>query len=112
MKTLKEFAEAKRFSQVEKDFLISEAKRLNIAVNVKDGCSSCYRDLAVLIYNAEKFEADIKEALNNQNYILKKGVDVWFGGVGGVRVNSLTLTESIAKKMISAGLQKYFEKWI
>ena len=109
MKTLKEFAGAKRFSQVEKDFLISEAKRLNIAVNVKDGCSSCYRDLAVLIYNAEKFEADIKEALQNQKYILKKNVDILFGGV---RVNALTLTTAIAKKMISAGLQKYFEKWI
>ena len=109
MKTLKEFAEAKRFSQVEKDFLISEAKRLNIAVNVKDGCSSCYRDLAVLIYNAEKFEADIKEVLQNKKYILKKDVDILFGGV---RVNALTLTEAIAKRMINAGLQRYFEKWI
>ena len=109
MKTLKEFADAKRFSQVEKDFLISEAKRLNIAVNAKDGCSSCYRDLAVLIYNAEKFEADIKEALQNQKYILKKNVDILFGGV---RVNALTLTETIAKRMINAGLQRYFEKWI
>ena len=109
MKTLKEFAEAKRFSQVEKDFLISEAKRLNIAVNVKDGCSSCYRDLAVLIYNAEKFEADIKEALQNQKYILKKDVDILFGGV---RINTLTLTDAIAKRMINAGLQRYFEKWI
>ena len=109
MKTLKEFADAKRFSQVEKDFLISEAKRLNIAVNVKDGCSSCYRDLAVLIYNAEKFEADIKEVLQSQKYILKKDVDILFGGV---RVNALTLTEAIAKRMINAGLQRYFEKWI
>ena len=109
MKTLKEFADAKRFSQVEKDFLISEAKRLNIAVNVKDGCSSCYRDLAVLIYNAEKFEADIKEVLQNKKYILKKDVDILFGGV---RVNALTLTEAIAKRMIGAGLQRYFEKWI
>ena len=109
MKTLKEFADAKRFSQVEKDFLISEAKRLNIAVNVKDGCSSCYRDLAVLIYNAEKFEADIKEVLQSQKYILKKDVDILFGGV---RVNALTLTEAIVKRMINAGLQRYFEKWI
>ena len=109
MKSLKEFAEAKRFSQTEKDYLISEAKRLNIPVNVKDGCSSCYRDLAVLIYNAEKFNDDIKQVLQKQDYILKKNVDILFGGV---RVNALTLTESIAKKMINAGLQKYFEKWI
>lgn len=109
MKSLNELATAKRFSQAEKDYLISEAKRLHIDVNVKDGCSNCYRDLSVLIYNAESFQRQIEQVLENQNYILKNGVDILFGGV---RVNALTLTETIAKKMISAGLQKYFEKWM
>lgn len=109
MKSLNELASAKRFLQAEKDFLISEAKRLHIDVNVKDGCSNCYRDLAVLIYNAEKSQHDIEQVVEKQNYILKQGVDIRFGGV---RVNALTLTEKIAKKMIGAGLQKYFIKWM
>lgn len=101
---LKQLANQKTFTKEEREFLRAEAKRLNVEFVYQKGCRDCYTDLAVQLFVL----TDKKE---NKKYILKDGVDFTLGVHNGIRVNAATLTDELAKKLIRAGYQKYFEKY-
>ena len=83
-------------------------------VKLNKNCSSCYSDaILILIKKITEENLPKKETTtattDNRKYILKSGVDVWFGSV---RVNAVTLTDDLAEKIIARGFPtRYFEKF-
>ena len=109
MKTIKELAEKTTFTKAEKDFLLSEAEKLNIEVNINNDCSNCYQDLALQIYKLQKESIPETESTTSK-YKLKKGIDVIFVG-SGKRLNEATFTDEVAEWLIANGLTKYIENY-
>ena len=107
MKTIKELAEKTTFTKAEKDFLLSEAEKLNIEVNINPDCSNCYQDLALQIY---KVQNENEPETTTSKYKLKKGIDVIFVG-SGKRLNEATFTDEVAEWLIAHGLTKYLENY-
>lgn len=111
--TAKELAAKTTLTKKEKDFLIAEAKRLNIEFEVRPDCGNCYQDLALQIYLAEK-EAEVElpelSDLSDKKYVLKEGTDFIIVGTGE-RVNEATLTDEMAERLVAKGLTKFFEKY-
>ena len=83
----------------------------NKSLSKKDKkCSSCYSDaILILIKKITEENLPKKEtATDKRKYILKSGVDVWFGSI---RVNVVTLTDELAEKIIARGFPtRYFDK--
>ena len=81
-------------------------------VKLNKNCSSCYSDaILILIKKITEENLPKKETAttDSRKYILKEGVDVWFGSV---RVNAITLTDELAEKIIAKGFPvRYFEKY-
>lgn len=80
-------------------------------VKLNKNCSSCYSDaILILIKKITEENLPKKEtATDSRKYILKSGVDVWFGSI---RVNAVTLTDELAEKIIAKGFPvRYFEKY-
>ena len=104
---LSELAKKHTFTAAEKAEIKETADAIGIAYDIKRGCSNCYTDLVVEIYNyMNKLNATFKPATK---YVLKHGVDVIIGYPNGRRLNAATVTDEWAEQLIGRGLGKYFE---
>ena len=98
------------FSKKDKAYIEGLCSTYDVKLNKK--CSSCYSDaILILIKKITEENLPKKETAttDNRKYILKSGVDVWFGSI---RVNAVTLTDELAEKIIAKGFPtRYFEKY-
>ena len=112
---LKEIYKKKTLSKAtlsKKDKAYIEGLCTEYDVKLNKKCSSCYSDaILILIKKITEENLPKKETAttDNRKYILKSGVDVWFGSI---RVNAVTLTDELAQKIIAKGFPvRYFEKF-
>ena len=113
---LKEIYKKKTLSKAtfsKKDKAYIEGLCIDYDVKLNKKCSSCYTD-AIMILIKKITEENLPKTetatatTDNRKYILKSGVDVWFGSI---RVNAVTLTDELAEKIIARGFPvRYFEK--
>ena len=107
---LKELYRNKTLSKKDKAYIEGLCSTYDVKLNKK--CSSCYSDaILILIKKITEENLPKKETAtaDNRKYILKSGVDVWFGSI---RVNAVTLTDELAQKIIARGFPvRYFEKY-
>lgn len=107
---LKEIYRNKTLSKNDKTYIEMLCATYYVKLNKK--CSSCYSDaILILIKKITEENLPKKETAttDNRKYILKSGVDVWFGSI---RVNAVTLTDDLAEKIIARGFPtRYFEKF-
>lgn len=85
------------------------AKTYGVEFKPKSRCVSCYHDATMAIWKRVK-EEEAKESApeDTRKYILKPGVDLFFGSI---RVNEVTLTDALAEKILARGFnRKYFVK--
>ena len=98
---------ARTLTEDDRYFLLFVANELGIERGGKSGCVKCWHDLAVRCYS-KIAENEQPENDNTRKYILKKGVDVYFGNI---RVNEATLTDELAERILARGFErKFFEK--
>ena len=107
---LKELYRNKSLSKKDKTYIEMLCATYYVKLNKK--CSSCYSD-AILILIKKITEENLQKketaTTDNRKYILKSGVDVWFGSI---RVNAVTLTDELAEKIIAKGFPvRYFKKY-
>ena len=106
---LKELYRNKSLSKKDKAYIDKLCTTYDVKLNKK--CSSCYSDaILILIKKITEENLPKKETAtqDNRKYILKSGVDVWFGSI---RVNAVTLTDDLAQRIIARGFPtRYFEK--
>ena len=107
---LKELYRNKSLSKKNKTYIEELCTAYDVHLNKK--CSSCYSDAILILIkkitekNLPKKETDTTD---DRKYILKSGVDVWFGSI---RVNAVTLTDDLAQKIIARGFPtRYFDKY-
>lgn len=97
-------------SKKDKAYIEGLCSTYDVKLNKK--CSSCYTDaILILIKKITEENLPKKETAttDNRKYILKSGVDVWFGSI---RVNAVTLTDELAEKIIAKGFPtRYFDKF-
>ena len=112
---LKEIYKKKTLSKAtlsKKDKAYIEGLCTDYDVKLNKKCSSCYSDaILILIKKITEENLPKKETAttDNRKYILKEGVDVWFGSI---RVNAVTLTDDLAEKIIAKGFPtRYFDKF-
>ena len=109
---LKELYRNKTLSKKDKTYIEMLCATYYVKLNKK--CSSCYSDaILILIKKITEENLPKKETAtattDNRKYILKEGVDVWFGSI---RVNAITLTDELAQRIIARGFPtRYFEKY-
>ena len=108
---LKELYRNKTLSKKDKVYIEMLCATYYVKLNKK--CSSCYSDAILILIkkiteeNLPKKETETATT-DNRKYILKSGVDVWFGSI---RVNEVTLTDELAEKIIARGFPtRYFKK--
>ena len=113
---LKEIYKKKTLSKAtlsKKDKAYIEGLCIDYDVKLNKNCSSCYSD-AILILIKKITEENLPKktetaTTDSRKYILKSGIDVWFGSI---RVNAVTLTDELAQKIIARGFPtRYFEKY-
>ena len=109
---LKELYRNKSLSKKDKAYIEGLCTSYDVHLNKK--CSSCYSDAILILIkkiteeNLPKKETETATT-DSRKYILKSGVDVWFGSI---RVNEVTLTDDLAEKIIARGFPtRYFEKY-
>ena len=109
---LKELYRNKSLSKNDKTYIEMLCATYYVKLNKK--CTSCYSDaILILIKKITEENLPKKETAtattDNRKYILKSGVDVWFGSI---RVNEVTLTDDLAQRIIARGFPvRYFEKY-
>ena len=109
---LKELYRNKILSKKDKTYIEMLCATYYVKLNKK--CSSCYSDaILILIKKITEENLPKKETetaiTDNRKYILKSGVDVWFGSI---RVNAVTLTDDLAQRIIAMGFPtRYFDKY-
>ena len=109
---LKELYRNKTLSKKDKAYIEGLCTDYDVHLNKK--CSSCYSDaILILIKKITEENLPKKEietaTTDNRKYILKSGVDVWFGSI---RINAVTLTDELAEKIIARGFPtRYFDKY-
>ena len=107
---LKELYRNKSLSKKDKTYIEELCTAYDVHLNKK--CSSCYCDaILILIKKITEENLPKKETAttDNRKYILKSGVDVWFGSI---RVNAVTLTDDLAQRIIARGFPtRYFDKY-
>ena len=107
---LKELYRNKSLSKKDKTYIEMLCATYYVKLNKK--CSSCYSDaILILIKKITEENLPKKETAttDDRKYILKSGVDVWFGSI---RVNAVTLTDELAEKIIARGFPtRYFDKY-
>ena len=109
---LKELYRNKSLSKKDKAYIEGLCTDYDVHLNKK--CSSCYSDAILILIkkiteeNLPKKETETATT-DDRKYILKSGVDVWFGSI---RVNAVTLTDDLAQKIIARGFPtRYFDKY-
>ena len=107
---LKELYRNKILSKKDKAYIEMLCATYYVKLNKK--CSSCYSDaILILIKKITEENLPKKETAttDDRKYILKSGVDVWFGSI---RVNAITLTDELAERIIARGFPtRYFDKY-
>ena len=109
---LKELYRSKNLSKKDKAYI--EGLCIDYDVKLNKKCSSCYSDaILILIKKITEENLPKKETVtattDSRKYILKSGVDVWFGSI---RINAVTLTDELAERIIARGFPtRYFEKY-
>ena len=107
---LKELYRNKSLSKKDKTYIEMLCATYYVKLNKK--CSSCYSDaILILIKKITEENLPKKETAttDDRKYILKSGVDVWFGSI---RVNEVTLTDELAQRIIARGFPtRYFDKY-
>ena len=107
---LKELYRNNSVSKNDKNYIEELCTAYDVHLNKK--CSSCYSDaILILIKKITEENLPKKETAttDDRKYILKSGVDVWFGSI---RVNAVTLTDDLAEKIIARGFPtRYFDKY-
>ena len=107
---LKELYRNKSLSKKDKTYIEELCTAYDVHLNKK--CSSCYSDaILILIKKITEENLPKKETatIDSRKYILKSGVDVWFGSI---RVNAVTLTDELAQRIIARGFPtRYFDKY-
>ena len=107
---LKELYRNKTLSKKDKAYIEMLCATYYVKLNKK--CSSCYSDaILILIKKITEENLPKKETAttDDRKYILKSGVDVWFGSI---RVNAVTLTDDLAQRIIARGFPtRYFDKY-
>lgn len=107
---LKELYRNKTLSKKDKAYIEILCATYDVKLNKK--CSSCYSDaILILIKKITEENLPKKETAttDSRKYILKSGVDVFFGSI---RVNAVTLTDELAQRIIAKGFPtRYFEKY-
>lgn len=110
MKDIEKLKELYHKTLSKKDKAYIEGLCSNYDVKLNKKCSSCYSDaILILIKKITEENLPKKEtATDKRKYILKSGVDVWFGSI---RVNAVTLTDELAERIIARGFPtRYFDK--
>ena len=109
---LKELYRNKSLSKKDKTYIEMLCATYYVKLNKK--CSSCYSDAILILIkkiteeNLPKKETETATT-DSRKYILKSGVDVWFGSI---RVNAVTLTDDLAQRIIARGFPvRYFDKY-
>ena len=109
---LKELYRNKTLSKKDKAYIEGLCTDYDVHLNKK--CSSCYSDAILILIkkiteeNLPKNETETATT-DDRKYILKSGVDVWFGSI---RVNAVTLTDDLAQRIIARGFPtRYFDKY-
>ena len=109
---LKELYRNKSLSKKDKAYIEGLCTNYDVKLNKK--CSSCYSDAILILIkkiteeNLPKKETETATT-DDRKYILKSGVDVWFGSI---RVNAVTLTDDLAQRIIAMGFPvRYFDKY-
>ena len=99
-------AGAKGMTADDRAFVRELAKENGIDIK-NTRCKDCYRDAAVALLrlDREKETAESEQETDERRYVLRPGVDVYFGSV---RVNAETLTDELAERIISRGFEKKF----
>lgn len=102
---------ARTITDEEKDFLNWLGEQLGIERGGKSSCKKCWHDWAMSCWGSisqQEGESAPKSAETDRKYVLKKGVDLFFGSI---RVNEATLTDELAEYIIGRGFEKkWFEK--
>ena len=83
------------------------AKEYGVEFTPKGRCGLCYHGAAKQIYDKITSE-EAKEAAqtDTRRYVLRLGVDVWFGNI---RVNEATINDVLAEKILAMGFnRRYF----
>ena len=85
------------------------AQEYGVEFTPKGRCGSCYHDAAMAIFNKiAESEAEVAAQTDTRRYILRPGVDLWFGNI---RVNEATITDALAEEILARGFNpKYFVK--
>lgn len=99
-------------SKIESDdraFILMLADELGVTFDPsKKRCKSCWLDAAVECSKKIKEMQGTEQVPDGRKYVLKTGVDVYFGSA---RVNSGTLTDELAERLLKRGFDKrFFEK--
>ena len=83
------------------------AQAYGVEFTPKGRCGSCYHDAAMAIFNKiQESEAEVAAKTDTRRYILRPGVDLFFGSI---RVNEVTLTDELAEQILARGFNpKYF----
>lgn len=102
-------ARAADLTPEQKDAIKEYANQFGVPTdNLQTNCGSCYHDLALRVYNAIVEQESEKEKDDKRRYVLKQGVDLFFGDI---RVNAATMTDELAERIIARGFEKkYFAK--
>ena len=107
IENLSELAKKHTFTAAEKTEIKATADVVGIAYDIKRGCSNCYSDLVLEIYNHLSKMNDIFPEC--RKYVLKHEIDVIIGYPNGRRLNAATITDEWAEELIAKGFGKYFE---
>ena len=99
-------AGAKGMTADDRAFVRELAKENGIEIK-NTRCKDCYLDAAVALLrlDREKKTAESEQETDERRYVLRPGVDVYFGSV---RVNAETLTDELAERIIARGFEKKF----
>lgn len=98
----------KTMTAEDRAFLREVAPELGVTIK-NTRCKDCYTDAAILCaIGCKKMLAPENPQDDPRRYILKSGVDLYFGSI---RVNEITLTDELAERIIAKGFErKYFAK--
>jgi hypothetical protein len=90
----------------DREFVKACARELRVQIK-NTRCRACYYDAACecVVRMREEIMEEKSAETDNRKYILRPGVDVYFGDI---RVNAATLTDELAERIITRGFEKKF----
>lgn len=101
---LKKIADGKTLTQYDKTFIKQASEQYNLPFTPKGNCGSCYRDQAVIIYNAMKPAEQAQERkADGRKYHLPVGKQINFGGC---ILHDADLSDTLVELLIERGLSR------